>query len=392
VGAAVAYFLLLFSAIMLAVHLVTQLIVLRRKSSQVIPDVPANAEAVTIVRPISQIEPYIWQTLESTFQIEWPNLAIVFCAARESDPAVAMVRALLDRYPEAQAQLLFGEAHISENPKLNNCVKGWTAAQTDVVAFVDSNVLLPRDYLKIMMACWDEETGMISVPAAGTAPGSFWAETECAILNTHQARWQLVADTFGMGFAQGKNLMFRKSVLNPLGGIAALAREPAEDAAATKTIRQACLVVRLAPMPFPQPLGAKTFKQVWNRHLRWAKLRRATFPLQYLPEFLTGSILPFLAFASALLMLGIDLLVPILVLAAVWFGSELVTARKVGWRVSPWTPISLAVRDLLLPVLWIAGFSPGGFDWQGHAMSAQRPHCGMASPDQATDTATTVTT
>ncbi len=387
-----AYFLLLFSAIMLAVHLVTQIIVLRRKSSQISSDDPAAAEAVTIVRPISQIEPHIWQTLESTFQIDWPNLAIVFCAARESDPAVAIVRALLDRHPDAHAQLLLGESRISDNPKLNNCVKGWTAARTDVVAFVDSNVLLPRDYLKVMMACWDEETGMISVPAVGAAPGSFWAETECAILNTHQARWQLVADTCGMGFAQGKNLMFRKSVLDPLGGIAVLAHEPAEDAAATKAIRQARLCVRLAPMPFPQPLGAKTFRQVWNRHLRWAKLRRATFPLQYLPEFLTGSVLPFTALVSALLILGIDLLVPALVLAAVWFGSELVTARRLGWHVSPWTPVSLAARDLLLPVLWIAGFSPGGFEWQGHAMSAQRSHSGAAEAEHDTDTATTVTT
>ncbi|MGL6182503.1 MAG: glycosyltransferase [Aestuariivirga sp.] len=387
-----AYFLLLFSAVMLAVHLVTQIIVLRRKSSQISPDDPATAEAVTIVRPISQIEPHIWQTLESTFQIDWPNLAIVFCAARESDPAVTVVRALLDRHPDAHAQLLLGESRISDNPKLNNCVKGWTAARTDVVAFVDSNVLLPRDYLKVMMACWDEETGMISVPAVGAAPGSFWAETECAILNTHQARWQLVADTCGMGFAQGKNLMFRKSVLDPLGGIAVLAHEPAEDAAATKAIRQARLCVRLAPMPFPQPLGAKTFRQVWNRHLRWAKLRRATFPLQYLPEFLTGSVLPFTALVSALLILGIDLLVPALVLAAVWFGSELVTARRLGWHVSPWTPVSLAARDLLLPVLWIAGFSPGGFEWQGHAMSAQRSHGGAAEAEHDTDTATTVTT
>jgi len=387
----VAYFLLLFAAIMLAVHLVTQIITLRRKSSQIACDDLPSAEAVTIVRPISQIEPHIWQTLESTFDVDWPNLAIVFCAARESDPAVAIARALIDRHPEAQAQLLIGEARISDNPKLNNCVKGWAAARTDVVAFVDSNVLLPCDYLKVMMACWDEDTGMISVPAVGSAPGSFWAETECAILNTHQARWQLVADRFGMGFAQGKNLMFRKSVLEPLGGIAALAREPAEDAAATKAIREAGLQVRLAPMPFPQPLGTKAFRQVWKRHLRWAKLRRATFPLQYLPEILTGSALPFTAFASALYMLGIDLAIPLLVLATVWFGSELVTAHKLGWHVSRRTPATLIIRDLLLPILWIAGFSPGGFEWQGHAMSARPSHGGTASAAQATDTATTVT-
>jgi ceramide glucosyltransferase len=113
--------------------------------------------------------------------------------------------------------------------------------------------------------------------------------------------------------------------------------------------------------------------------------------LQYLPEILTGSALPFTAFASALYMLGIDLAMPLLVLATVWFGSELVTAHKLGWHVSLRTPVTLTVRDLLLPILWIAGFSPGGFEWQGHAMSARLSHGGTARAAQATDTATTVT-
>lgn len=387
-----AYLLVVFAAIMLVVHLATLFIVIRRNASPHSTRHLRSAEAVTIVRPVSQDEPYIRQTLESTFHVDWPNLAIVFCAARETDPAVAVVRALLDRHPEADAQLLIGEARISDNPKLNNCVKGWSAARTDVVAFVDSNVLLPRDYLEIMMARWDEKTGMISAPALGVAPGSFWAETECAILNTHQARWQLVADAFGTGFAQGKNLMFRKSILDPLGGIAALAAEPAEDAAATKAIRQSGLGVRLAPMPFPQPLGAKTFRQVWNRHLRWAKLRRATFPLQYMPEFLTGSFLPIIAFVTGLLALGIDPGLPALALAALWFGSELATAHILGWHRSGVSPLALVIRDLLLPMLWIAGFSRQQFEWQGHAMVLRRTPDRAVTAEQSGEAPRTITT
>ena len=62
-----------------------------------------------------------------------------------------------------------------------------------------------------------------------------WAEIECAFLNTYQARWQYLVDSLGWGFAQGKTMLWRRADLDAVGGISALAREVAEDAAATRS-------------------------------------------------------------------------------------------------------------------------------------------------------------
>ena len=212
-----AVLLLCFSTVAFALHLASCLSVARR-GGKLVPytdDLPA----VTIVRPISQADAYLRETLESTFRVAGPDAEILFCAARESDSAVPAARALIAKYPQRAARLLIGDAPISQNPKLNNCVKGWHAASHDLVVFVDSNVMLPADYLARMLAVWDDGCGMVTAPPVGGSPESFWATVECAFLNTHQARWQLFADDLGMGFAQGKNLMFRKSILDPLGGI-----------------------------------------------------------------------------------------------------------------------------------------------------------------------------
>ncbi len=114
---------------------------------------------------------------------------------------------------------------------------------------------------------------LLAAPRLG--PTELWAELECAFLNTYQARWQCFADFIGLGFAQGKAMLWRRELLDEAGGIEALADEVAEDAAATKIVRAQRLRVRLVTAPFAQPLGCRSVFDVWRRQLRWARLRRA---------------------------------------------------------------------------------------------------------------------
>ena len=186
---------------------------------------------------------------------------------------------------------------MSPNPKLNNVVKGWRAARHDWIVIADSNVLMPRDYIERLFASWRDDTGLVASPPIGCRPDGVWAEVECAFLNTYQARWQYIVDTFGFGFAQGKTMLWRRADLDAAGGIEALGKEVAEDAAATKVVRGAGLKVRLVDRPLAQPLGRRSAAEVWNRQLRWARLRRASFLLYFLPEIFSGGVLPMIGVA-----------------------------------------------------------------------------------------------
>ena len=79
-------------------------------------------------------------------------------------------------------------------------------------------------------------------------------------------------------------MLWRRPVLEAGGGIEALGAEIAEDAAATKLIQKAGLSAHLVDAPFVQPLGPRRWREVWARQVRWARLRRATFPLHFAPE------------------------------------------------------------------------------------------------------------
>src|SRR5580700_12255391 len=101
----------------------------------------------------------------------------------------------------------------------------------------------------------------------------------------------------GLGFAQGKSMLWRRDIMEAGGGIRALGAEIAEDAASTKLVRRQGLAVNLVDSPFEQPLGYRGLRDVWMRQLRWARMRRKTFPLFYAFEIVAGAALPCLTAA-----------------------------------------------------------------------------------------------
>lgn len=339
----------------------------RRRSGHVPP--PADAPAVSIVQPLCGVETFSRETLRSIFSLDYPNYEIIFCLAREEDPIAPLVLGAIAAHPERPARLLIGDDRISGNPKLNNVVKGWRAARRNWVIIADSNVLMPPDYIQRMLAGWRKHVGIVCAPPIGSAPESLAAEMECAFLNTYEARWQYAADACGLGFAQGKSMLWRRDVLEAGGGIERLGDEIAEDAAATKLVRRAHLRPRLAAGPFDQPLGRRVWSEVWGRQARWARLRRATFPLFFAPELFTSGLLAIIAAAFGAVTVGTAPVRFAAAIALIWYGSEAALALLAGWRLAPTTLVALVLRDATLPWLWLQAWIVDNFEWRGHAMS-----------------------
>lgn len=328
---------------------------------------PTFRPPITILRPARGIENHIEATLASAFAIKYPEFEILFCVADRDDPVIPLIERLMAENPQVPSRLLLGDDRISINPKLNNTVKGWKAASHEWIVMADSNVLMPPDYLDRILERWGKDTGLVCSPPVGTHPEDVGAELECAFLNTFEARWQLFADVLGVAFAQGKTMFWRRDILEAGGGIEALGREPAEDAASTKLIRAGGRRVRLVVHPFAQPLGTRNMKDVWNRQLRWARLRRSSFPAVYAPEVLSGGFLPLIGLAT----LAIADIVPFSLFLGVfvaWYGAEMALAKRYDWPVSARIALMMILRDLLTVPLWIGGWTGNKFVWRGNAM------------------------
>ncbi len=351
-----------------------------RRRSQGEPLSSSKSPPVSLVRPLCGIDNYAADTLRSTFELDYPRCEILFCVASAKDPVVPLIEALMEEHAGAGARLLVGDERVSLNPKLNNILKGWRAAEHDWIVLADSNVLMPRDYIHRLFASWRADTGLVASPPIGCQPRGPWAELECAFLNTYQARWQYVADAIGFGFAQGKTMLWRRADLERAGGIEALAKEVAEDAASTKIVRDAGLKVRLVDQPLAQPLGYRSAADVWNRQLRWARLRRASFLAYFLPEAILGGVLPMVALACVAAAVDLPPALSVTSLGIIWYGSETLLAAVAGWHISARYPFYCLARDLLLPVLFVKALRGDEFVWRGNEMQVEqmRPRRVMA--------------
>jgi ceramide glucosyltransferase len=327
---------------------------------------------VSLVRPLCGLDNYADDTLRSTFDLDYPRCEILFCVASAKDPVVPLVEALMREHANAGARLLIGNDKVSNNPKLNNVFKGWRAAAHDWIVLADSNVLMPPDYIERLLCSWRADTGLVASPPIGAKPRGIWAELECAFLNTYQARWQYIADALGFGFAQGKTMLWRRADLERAGGIEILGKEVAEDAASTKVVRNAGLKVRLVDRPFAQPLGHRSAAEVWNRQVRWARLRRASFIAYFLPEVLAGGVLPMIALAAVVHAFGLPVAVGVVPFAVLWYGAETLLAVLAGWHASARYPLVCLARDALLPALFVMALQGDEFVWRGNEMQVER--------------------
>jgi ceramide glucosyltransferase len=353
-----------------ASHLASVALAVRRTARGRRRPGPRPPAGVSILRPVCGLEHRIEETLASSFRIDHPSYEVIFCVAAADDPVVPLVQRLIRDHPEIPARLLVGLERRGPNPKLDNLMKAWDVAAHDWIVLADSNVLIPPDYLDRLFARWSARCAVVCSPPAGIDMQGWAAELEAAFLNTFEARWQLAGDEIGCGFAQGKTMLLRRSDLAPEGGLAALAREVAEDAAATKFARRLGRKVRVVDRPFAQPLGRRTFAGVWRRQVRWARLRRLSFPVFFCAELPVGGLVPcvlttWLAFAGVLPWAGVAAIM------LAWYGAEALLARAFGWPLRLRSPLFWTLRDLLLPVLWVRAWTLKGYEWRGSAVDVR---------------------
>jgi ceramide glucosyltransferase len=166
-----------------------------------------------------------------------------------------------------------------------------------------------------------------------------------------------------MGFAQGMTLFWRRDILERAGGLRALGDDLAEDACATKLVRGRGRRVTLTPLPFPQPIGKRNIRAVWDRQLRWSRVRRDGFPRLFLAEMLNTPVLPALAvwgcFGPTMAVALIGLL----------YAAEAVMLWRCKWPHGPLALAALPIRDFLILPLWLATFASRGFHWRGTDMA-----------------------
>ncbi|MDQ6867920.1 MAG: glycosyltransferase [Pseudomonadota bacterium] len=336
-----------------------QSFVQRRRSGKTCGDAQPPISAII---PIKLLDPGFETAQASMFGQDYPTYEVLIGAAEQESPALDAARRIAASHPAVSCRFLRSAGTAAVSPKLNNLAPPLASASHDLVFTKDSNITLDPDAMAAFVQNFTQGVGLVvGVPVAVRAR-NFAGRIEAFSINGH-ARLLLTASALGLGFGVGKAMLFRRSDLAKAGGIAAISDTLAEDTAISIVLARQGLKTVFSHRTVAQETGARTYREIYERQLRWSIVRRkherVTFPLEPLasplPAAVAGALAAPLVSYPAWLGFSLTLLL--------WFCAETGFALCKGWRVSAWSPLAFLGREILALVAWLRAFTTHDVVW-----------------------------
>lgn len=319
---------------------------------------------VSVLKPLSGADEGLYANLKSFFEQDHPDFELLFGVTDPSDPALEVVAQLEREFPQVRSTVVVHTGGAALNPKVRNLLGIERRARHDLLLISDSNVRAPAHYVRELASLHDsEQAGIVTNLFAGRGEQTIGAALENVQLNGFCAAGSALPTLNGDAAIIGKSMLFSRSALDRLGGLAQLSCVLAEDFILGKMFEHAGERIVIAPTVLDNPNRRLTLRAAFARHLRWSMLRWRLRPVAALLEPITSPLL-MLPFAWSLM--G-----PV---CLYWF-ALLILIRDLGgwvllrgWR-RAWIPVVLGpVRELGAPIAWLFGALKRHVTWRGQRL------------------------
>jgi len=320
---------------------------------------------VSILKPVKGLDFSARENWASFMRQDYPTYEVLFGVADPSDVAIAEIEGVRRAFPEVDVRLVMASAK-GANPKVAILQTLADASRYEVLVVSDSDVRVAPDYLRRVVApLADEGLGMVTCPYRGAAPLTLTARLEALYIGVTFLPSVMVARQYlDMRFALGATMALRREDLTRAGGFAAVADCLADDYQLGAAIAATGKRVALSDYMVSIHLGPTTFREQWDREVRWARCASVSRPLEYPALWLT--------YSTAL---GVILVLVLGSGALAWapLGVSLLLRWAVGWWVTGYTGeedlrrwlIWLPLRDMLSALVWFAGATGRRVVWRG---------------------------
>lgn len=319
--------------------------------------------AVSVLKPLCGADPGLRENLESFFRQDHRGLQLVFGVQREDDPALRVVRRLIELHPHVDARIAVHQETRGLNPKVRNLLGMLPAARHDLVLISDSNVRAPRHYVRELAAIKhsDPSIGLVTNLFAGEGTGGLGSELESVQLSGFVAAGAALPTLVGDAAVIGKSMLFSRSELQQLGGLESVSGVLAEDYLIGKKFESEGRKIVVAPTTLTNVVGEIDVKTVFDRHLRWSMMRHRLRPFFFYLEPLT---VPLFMLPAALLALG-KWALPWL--CAMWLVRDLGGWLMLHGRRGAVAPLALSpLRDAVALAVWAVTPFKRHVAWRGH--------------------------
>ncbi|HEY1736824.1 MAG TPA: glycosyltransferase [Methylovirgula sp.] len=317
---------------------------------------------VSAILPIKLENPGFEEAQQSIFAQRYPAYDVIF-AATGADPAViAEVQKMIAAHSAIAARVMQSSCEVAVSPKLNNLATPLGEAAHDFVLTKDSNIVFEPETLSVFMQNFTSGVGLVVGVPVAEQPKGLAGQIEAFLLNGH-ARLLLTASALGLGFGVGKTMLFKRGDLERAGGLESIAYTLAEDTALSRAFEKLGLKTVFAHRPLRQFIGKRSLREIYQRQLRWAVIRRAHEPLTYPLEPLSSPLPAAIAAAFAAPLVGLSAFTAFASTLAIWFAVEILIAWVKDWEVSVASLAGFVGREILALTTWLQAWTTKDVVW-----------------------------
>jgi ceramide glucosyltransferase len=354
----------LFFYALSAVGLVGFLSARRKPSAQPAVQLPP----VSILKPLKGIDPEIWESFCSHCEQDYPEFQLIFGVSDPNDSAIALVRRLQAQYPKLTIELVDCSRILGANVKVSTLVQMLPAARHEILLVNDSDIRVPRDYLRRVVApLADCSIGLVTCLYRGIAARTLGSRLEALGIATDFVPGVLSARVLerGLHFALGSTMVFRRADLASIGGFEVLFDYLADDYELGRRIAAQDKRVELSGLAVDTFLPAYSFRQFLDHQMRWWRTIRDARRGGYAGLLFTFG-LPW-AIATVLAGHGAAwtwtlFAVTVAARLAVGLGAAIAVLKD---RQPITNILLLPIRDLIAPLLWAASLVGNRIQWRG---------------------------
>jgi len=325
----------------------------------------ASLAPVTLLKPLHFDEPGLEENLVSFVTQDYPApIQLVFGVQDAKDPAIAIVRKLQARFPDADIELVIDTELHGTNRKVSNLVNMARCLKHDIVVLSDSDISVASDWLsRVVTALEAPGVGAVTCLYAGKARGNGWS-----VISAMGATYEFLPNVIAgvsWGLASpclGSTIALRREILEKIGGLRAFADHLADDYEIGRAVRNLGLSIEVPAFVVDHASPETRWSTYYRHELRW---NRTTRVINWMGH--TGSVITHAVPLGVLAAILSGFTPESAVILAVALSSRLWlkwrVERKFGTYAGP--ALVLPARDMISFAVYLASFFGEDVHWRG---------------------------